>query len=252
MSKALTILTVALMVGASCASHTTSQTNNAVVSQNTPTPASATPSPLDKRSDVSNNIEKKQDVSVAFKNIEFKNFSYPTSFRRANIRLKDGTYEHADRRGGGGDTFDLMDIDYVDLTGDGKKDAVVRLDWVSCGGSCDGGSYLFYFYSIKHGRLALLSRIEMGSLGYGCGLKSFTLTKASLTLETFRSCRFTGVSFKGTRDFDESGGKFLTNRFTQFSLRFNGRRFVLRKRKVLPYPEDDFRGYDAKISISDD
>src|SRR5712692_2695205 len=162
MRKAHLILIVVFMVAANCASHTNSQPSNVAVSQNTPMPESAMPTPSNRESDGSKDSEEKKKVPAAFKNIDFKNFSYPTSFKRASIRLKDGTYEYAVRRGGGGDTFDLMDVDYVDLTGDGEKEAVVRLDWVSCGVSCDGGSDLFYFYSIKRGRPVLLSRIEMG------------------------------------------------------------------------------------------
>lgn len=252
MSKAPWLLTVALVVGGSCASHTVSQTSNVGVSQTTPTPEIARPSPSAPRSAAPNDVDKEKDVPVEFKNIDFKNFSYPTSFRKANVRLKDGTYQQAVRHGVGGDTFDLMNVDYVDLTGDGEKEAVVRLDWVSCGVSCDGGADLFYFFSIKHGRPTLLSRIETGSFAYDCGLKSFVLDKTNLTLETFRPCGFNGVSFKGVYDADETGGKFLTNRFTQFILRFNGRRFVPRRRKVFPYPEDDFRAYERKISISND
>jgi hypothetical protein len=252
MSKTLFLLTVGFMVGPSCASHPISQTSNTALSQNTPTTTSSISPIAESRRDVSNGAEKKQEVPLAFKNIDFKNFSYPTSFRRPSIRLKDGTYEHDNPTVGGGDTFDLSGVDYVDLTGDGEKDAVVRLDWVACGGSCDGGSYLFYFYSIRRGRAVLLSRIEMGSLGYDCGLKSFTLSKTNLKLETFRACRFNGLSFNSAHDADETGGKFLTNRFTQFGLRFDGRKFVLRTRKVFPFPEDDFRGYEPKINISDD
>jgi len=251
MSRSLLLVTVALMICVSCAKFTNSQPSSAGVSKNTPTPANAKES-ADSRSDGSNDVEKKEDVPAAFKNVDFKNFSYPTSFSRASIRLKDGTYEHNDPLRIGGDTFDFVDVDYLDLTGDGRKEAVVQLDRVKCGVSCDGGSALFYFYSIKHGRPVLLSRIEMGSLGYDCGLKSFNLSKTNLTVETFRSCRFNGLSFESAHDADETGGKFLTNRTTQFILRFNGRRFVLRKRKVFPYPESDFRDYEPRISISND
>ena len=235
MSKTLFLLTVALMVGPSCTSHTISQTSNAVVSQNTPTPANST-SPSRLRSRI----------------LILKISLIQQASEGPSIRLKDGTYEHDNPSGGGGDTFHLMDVDYVELTGDQEKEAVVRLDWTTCGGSCDGGSDIFYFYSIKRGRAVLLSRIEMGSLGYDCGLKSFMLRKTNLTLETFRSCRFNGLSFIGAHDAAETGGKFLTNRFTEFVLRFDGQRFVLRRRKVFPYPEDDFRGYQPRIEISND
>lgn len=201
MSRALLLLTIALMIGANCASHTITQTANAGVSQTTPTPVSAKiPSP-DQRSDALSDAEKKQDVPLAFKNIDFKNLAYSISWKHRTIALKGGRVEYFEDKYLGNAWFEYLDVDYIDLTGDGQKDAVVQLFWVSCGASCDGGSHLFYFYSIKRGRLTLLSRIETGSLAAdGCGLKSFVIKKTTLALEVFRVCRFDGVSLMPTND----------------------------------------------------
>jgi hypothetical protein len=259
MSTARLILTIGLIVGAGCASPTRLQPSNPVVTQNALTP-SPTQEPAKSRNDLSTEPESAKDVPTEFSAVDFKNRSYPTSLnpsytpslRRRNVQLKHGSYEYRDRKGPGGAQYDLRNVEYVDVGGDGKKEAVVRISQVICGASCDGGSDFFYFYSINHHKAKLLSRLETGSLGYDCGLKSFNLKRGFLTLETFRVCRFDGTSIKPGYDKDETGGKFLTNRFTQFILRFNGQRFVLRKRKVFPYPENDFRSYEPKINISND
>ena len=256
--KVLLILTVVLTM-ANCAGQPNLRTSNTVMTQNAPT-SSPTQEPAKSRNKASSEPKNTKEVPTEFNGIDFKNQTYPmsvnlsytTTFRRRTVRLKDGSYEYRDRRGPGGAQYDLRNVDYVDVSGDGKKEAVVRISQVICGVSCDGGSDFFYFYSIDHGKPRLLSRLETGSLGYDCGLKSFNLKRGYLTLETFRACRFDGTSIKPGYDKGETGGKFVTNRFTQFNLRFNGQRFVLRKRKVFPYPENDFRGYEPKLSISNE
>jgi len=252
MSRTLLILTVALTVGTSCASRTITQTSNANISQNTPTPPSAKPSPSVQPSDVSEDTEKKQDVPVEFKNVDFKNFSYPRGQRKWTIRLKDGIDERSFRKGGGGTTVDLRDVDYADLTGDGKKEAVVRLTEVVCGGSCDGGSDLFYFFGANSRKVIFLTRIETGSMAYTCGLRSFVINKRTLVLESFRRCGFNGVSLNSANDADEKGGKFIANEFTRFTLKFDKRKFVLKKRELLPNSENDVKNYPSRISITNE
>jgi hypothetical protein len=257
MNKALLILTLALMGGASCANQKNSQTSNAGASQSTPTPASATPPVAESSRDVSKEIKETKEVPTEFKGIDFKNLAYPISWKHRTIPLKDGHVEYFENKYLGNAWFDFSDVDYMDLRGDGAKDAVVQLLQVSCGASCDGGSHLFYFYSIKRGRLRLLSRIETGSLAAdGCGLKSFVLEKTTLVLEVFRVCRFDGVSLMPTYDPhpnpNAQTGKYMADKFTRFVLAFSGNRFRLKKREVFPNPQEDISNYPSKVSISDD
>jgi hypothetical protein len=252
MSGALLLLTVALIVGASCASHTISQTSNVGVSQNTPTPESGRSPTLDNSSNISKKSEKKKSVPSAFGGVDFKDLSYPISSTPGTVRLKDGQARFFEDKDLGNGWFDLRRVDYVDLTQDGKKEAVVQLIWVVCGGSCDGGSDLFYFYSIENGQLKLLSRIETGSIAYDCGLKSFVLRKQELILEAFRQCTFDGVSLKSAYDAEERGGKFIADEFTRFLFEFNGRQFVMKKRELFPNPEKNVMNYPSKISIGND
>lgn len=246
--KRLFILTLTFAVGSQCTSQSGSHVSTNNVSQSTPAPSPSVGSEAP-----ASDSNKKEDVPLVFKDYDFSNLAYPTSFGRARVRLKDGTYERAER-GGGGDTFDFRSVNFVDLNGDGRKEAIVQLTWVSCGVSCDGGTDLFYFYAITNGRLTLLSRLEIGSYAYDCGLKSLRLRGRELALETFRSCRFNGSGFTPQRnDPEERISKLVTNRYTKFHLHFNGRRFIQDKREVFSFPEEhNFSIEGRKIEISDD
>lgn len=257
--KRLLILTIALTM-ANCAGHPVSQTNNVAMSSSTAT-SDSSKAASEVRDDPGKESEnEKKDVPSEFKNIDFKNFSYPMSIdpamtpnlRRQTVKLTDGGYEYDDRKVGGGARYQLDEVDYVDLTGDGRKEAIVQLSQLICGGSCDGGAEFFYFYSSAQAKATLLSRIETGSLGYDCGLKLFSLKRESLTLETFKACSFNGTSIKPVYVKEEQGGKFIANEFTRFTFKFKGGRFVLKKREVFPNPDRDVKNYPAKIEISDD
>jgi len=245
MARALLILAVTLMVGANCAKHSVSQRNGAGIGQATRTPE--TPSPT--ASNVSSAPEK-ESVPVEFSGIDFKNLSYRISSKPGAVRLKDGRVEFFQDKYLGNSWFEFEGVNYVDLTGDGKKEAIVRLSQVICGGSCDGSSALLYFFSASHGAPVLLSRIETGSVAYTCGLKAFVLSERTLVLDAFRTCTFDGVSFKSAYDAEERGGKFIAREFTRFTLEFDKGKFVAKKREVLPNPEIDVKNYPAKISIS--
>jgi hypothetical protein len=60
---------------------------------------------------------------------------------------------------------------------------------VSCGGSCDGGSEIIYFYSIQNKKPNLLGRIETGNRAYGCSVKSFKVKNKEITIEQFGLCK---------------------------------------------------------------
>jgi hypothetical protein len=192
-------------------------------------------------------INKTSDVPERFKSIDFANMSYRTTYN-GMIKLTAGAYEKS--AGIGGTTISLGAVDYVDLDKDGQPEAIVQLYQLICGGSCDGSSTLFYFFSATQGKPVLLSRLEMGSVAYTCGLKSFDLKGSSLTLEAFRRCGLAGDHLRSAYDADEVGGKFIANEFTRFDLKFQGRRFVLLRRKVLPNLTPDIRNFRESVKIT--
>ena len=195
-------------------------------------------------------------VTAEFEGIDFKNFSYPVSLRKQPVRLEDGEYEyHQDESLGGSGWFTFKGVDYADVTGDGRKEAVVRISSVQCGGSCDGGSHLIYFYSMRAKKPALLWRVETGSFGYGCGLKSLAVCEGAVAVEVFNDCRFEGVSLdhKNETPGERPRNKFGTdNAFTRFRFAFDGRAFALKKREVFPYTQDEARNFEPEIHVGDD
>ena len=235
------ILTLTAVIGVSCSCGSASRISR-IANENQSTLkafVNTTPTPDGKVSEVSEKTKKSKDVPAEFSGIDFKNFTYPTSFgsywKKKSTTLKDGTYESEDRKEFSFGTLDLMGVDYVDINGDGKKEAIVQLNQVLCGGSCDCGAILFYFYAIRRGRLTLLQRISTESLGYGCGLKSFTPDGETLTVEVFRKCSYSGGRFTTKQQFS----KFEAHEITRFTLKFVRGRFVAVKREVLPHPSGD-------------
>jgi hypothetical protein len=243
------VIPLALLLCAGCGGRSNSRASkagNANVAA-APTAASATATPTDVDNAGRQQSERKAEVPAEFKEVDFRNFTYPLSVDGKRVRLREGEFEYEHREGGAG-WVSFKDVTFVDLDGDGKREAVVRLSLVSCGVSCDGGSALFYFYTIKNGRPALLTEITTGSLAYECGLKSFALNGGKLTVEVFRECRHRGGAlFSG-----QISGKFDADKFTRFNFEFTGKKFALRKREVLPYPEGRILGYSPTISISDE
>lgn len=250
--KGLLILAVALMLSSNCAHPAQQQTRNIFANQNATTLGNQEQTKTMGSDNTRKEREKHNDVPAEFKNIDFKNLFYPISWTKHPIHLKDGKREFFKDKIFGNAWFQLDDVSYVDLEGDGRREAIVHLSQVICGGSCDGSSALFYFFSVERGKLTLLSHIETGSIAYTCGLRSFQLTSRILTLEAFRKCSFDGVTLRSAYDADSVGGKFIANEFTRLAFHFNGKRFVLRHRVLLPNPDNDVRNYRSRVDIGND
>jgi hypothetical protein len=188
-------------------------------------------------------------IPLPFQQIDFANRTYRSSLWKGPIRLKDGAVEIPYEKIGG-DSFDLEDVYFADLNGDGIDEAIVPLFWLECGISCDAGSYLFFIYSMRNGRLRLLQELSTTSLAYECGLKSFTLNGKQLTVEVFKTCKYTGSSFKPTDNSYRDDWKFFSHKFSRFTFAFTGNKFVLKKREFFPNPEPHVLNYHAQVAIS--
>ena len=251
--KRACFLGFALFLALSCASQEIP--NRADTANQTP-PPTPTPALVADNAPSNSDNEAALEAPPEFKEIDFKNFSYPTNLR-GEIRLRDGKSEHKNQEGGGGGTYHFRSIGFADLIGDARKEAVVELIQVSCGASCDGGSSLFYFYSLQK-QPSLFWRIETGSLGYGeCGLKSFLLAKRTVTLEVFQTCRIRGTKFQpafGLNQNDENCQvrKYTANTFSRFEFEFRSGKVMRRERKVLPYPPCEIGNYKATVNILGD
>jgi|SRR5678815_337649 len=142
-------------------------------------------------------LEQFRFVPENFSKVDFKNFTYGVYSvsvgKPVSLTLNDG--KMWDDSG----WFNLEDVYYQDVTGDGSPEAIVRLLHLRCSGSCDGGADLFYIYSKRNGRLKNIWQYETGSFAYGCDLKSFTLSGKQVVLELTNGCRNGVVRYPGPR-----------------------------------------------------
>ena len=239
---------VALLVSSAC--HAFTSKSEGASAQTNPTVNSSTALPTlsnvsRSRSESEAQNERFKIAPEEFKQIDFKNYSYPYKFdygRRINVALKNGEYEYDIENDRG--WFSLSDAYYVDLTNDGNPEAIVLLWHVSCGASCDGGAGLFYIYTVHQNKLKSIWRYETGSLGYGCGLKSFAGKNRKITMELFGRC-FNEI--EGSLGL----GKFLVKDETRLTFGFNGTKFVEEEQEFISAPEREVRDHEREISITE-
>ena len=192
--------------------------------------------------------EQFRGVPGRWASIDFKHHSYgPYRFyggRKINLALKNGEYEFEfyERRG----WFSLTDVYYVDITGDQIPDAFVNLSLIECGdGSCDGGSDLFFIYSINaDGKLKELFQYQTGSYAYGCGLKSLTLAGREVRLELFGRCPRPGMEYPGP-------GKFMVQDLTQLVFRHHEKGFLSTTTEFVTTDVVDVKNYKPKVYINE-
>ena len=180
-------------------------------------------------------------VPKIFSNVDFRNFSYGTYMtsegKPINLTLTQSVKPLNDTG-----WFELKDVYYKDLTGDRQAEAIVRLSHVECEVSCDGGSNIFYVYTMRGGKLKKIWGYETGSYAYGCGLKSFTMGNKQMVMELFGEC---------ARQATESPGpsKFVVEHLTFILFEFDGNRFLTKTIEFIPEPARNVKNYRPEIRI---
>ncbi len=180
-------------------------------------------------------------VPENFLNVDFRNRSYGLyalgDGKTIDLTLSSSELLLPNRSG----WFSLKDVYYKDVTGDAQPEAIVRLSHVTCGGSCDGGTDLFYIYGMRYGKLTTLWHYETGSLAYGCSLKSLTAGK-QLVLELFGDCPKPGTN-------DPGPAKFVVKDLTYILFNFDGRRFRQEAIEFYPSPSTNVMNYEPSIRL---
>jgi hypothetical protein len=98
-----------------------------------------------------------QRRASSVRSVDFANFTYPALWTKKPFTLKNGqlefVHDHCLTE------YALKGVTYVDLTGDGKKDAVVEVtDFMACGSSYMTSYY--YIYTIRNKRLRFLRKLS--------------------------------------------------------------------------------------------
>ena len=180
-------------------------------------------------------------VPEHFKNFDFRNRSYGlyalAGGGTIDLTLSSSELLLPNKSG----WFSLKDVYYKDVTGDAQAEAIVRLSHVTCGGSCDGGTDLFYIYGMRNGKLTTLWHYETGSLAYGCSLKSLTVGK-QLVLELFGDCPKPGTD-------DPGPAKFVVKDLTYKLFHFDGRRFRQEAIEFYSSPPTNVMNYEPSIRL---
>lgn len=194
----------------------------------------------DKRQELEVQNEKFRQVPNEFIKIDFENFKYPYA------RLKNGKYEEEDKYIGG-TTYYFNDAFFINLYGDEKKEAVVMLYAVSCGGSCDGGRSIIHIYSARNGKANLVDFIEFGSRSSSCSLKSFSIRNKKIFIEQFGKCA-KNVSHQENTLYS---CKFCVKDLTRSVYAIKNHELIRESVEEIDTPETNVMNCSAEISINE-
>ncbi len=176
-----------------------------------------------------------------FYDVDFWNYSYgPYTLpdgKKISLTLVNSKLELLDSPDG----FALRDVYYKDVTGDGRAEAIVWMSHVNCSGPCDGGSNLFYIYTVKNHKLKPIWQYETGSYAHGCGLKSLTISNREIVLELFGECTY--------RNEKAGEPKATVKNATFIVLEFDGRGFRQRSSEIVEAAPTQVPEYEPGISI---
>lgn len=116
--------------------------------------------------------------------VDFNNFTYEpwcASEQTTRIRVKNGKYLKETQQDGFVDRmyFDVLDVTYGDVTGDGKDEAVIL---TNCNTGGTGQFSEGFVYTIRNGKPSLVARVPGGDRADG-GLRSINVENGLLVVE---------------------------------------------------------------------
>ena len=147
--------------------------------------------------------------------VDFKNFTYPAfcaGEKPENVTVKDGEFSKETQEDGYVDRFyfDVRDVAFGDLTGDGKPEAAVI---TNCNTGGTGQFTEGYIYSISAGKPKIVARIPGGDRAYG-GLRAVNIENGLLIVESNEVGEMGGAccpEFVITTRYRVAGGKIAAS-----------------------------------------
>jgi hypothetical protein len=171
--------------------------------------------------------------------VDFYNFTYHSPSAGKRVTVRDGELEYPTEPGCG-QTFSVQKVSYIDFTGDGEDEALVRfIDHAACGSSCASVNY--FVYTVRRGRPFLLWSVATGCEAYG-GEKDFRVEGTEMVLELYGKWVASGDGIRLTR---EKGLPYhcdrCTNHYAVYRVAWDGKRFRRKSLEEVTCPEGCFR-----------
>ena len=143
----------------------------------------------------------------AIRQIDFKNFTYPNTDCGPAVTVKDGTYTQ-DADPDDRVYFDVRDVVFGDLTGDGVDDAVVV---TNCNTGGTGQFSAVTVWVLRDGKPAALETVASGDRADG-GIAGVRIEHGALVIQQYAASEGGGAccpGFVNTTSYRWSGQKFL-------------------------------------------
>lgn len=150
--------------------------------------------------------------------IDFENFSYPKTADYINFKLKNGEKSFGCNEGIG-----LGKIEYAEVTGDKKEDAILFMS-IQTGGSAV--PHLIYIYTLESGKPKLAWGFMAGDRAEG-GLKRTYAENNLLIVETFGDNKFENEKWNFNLPEKYDRGLCCPIVYTKIRFNWNGEKFVV-------------------------
>ena len=180
-------------------------------------------------------------AASSVRSIDFANFTYPWTEGlrdphrgRQTFSLKNGELpatRDAEGRVDGMGVY-LSHVDYQDVTGDWREDAIIVMSILTGGSALPN---LVYIYQWRANKPHLLWTFDTGDRADG-GLRRIKAESGSLTIELYGKGKLVGSNYYKADGM--TGGACCPTHFTRTHYKWNGRRFVRKgKSEILQNPE---------------
>jgi hypothetical protein len=163
-----------------------------------------------------------KNSNSSIERIDFKNFTYkgPADYP-ATFTLKNGERPYVPHQKSNEEGYSLQDIAYLDLTGDGKDEALITI-YVETGGSAV--PHLVFIYTLEKNKPKLLWKFITGDRAEG-GLKKIYPDNGKLVIELFGENHL--AKGKWTSHIPRVQGLCCPTLYTKTRFKWNGKQFVI-------------------------
>lgn len=158
-------------------------------------------------------------IYSSIRKVDFRNFTYAyPGDSSEKITLVDGNKEQTENEDGGG----LGEIEYGDVTNDGKEEAFLRIQPIT-GGNCQ--CEMVFVYTLENEKPKLLWSFDTWDGAQG-GLKKVYAKNGKLIVEIFGAAKFENNEWDFRMPEGRADGLCCPTAYTKISFEWNGEKFT--------------------------